>query len=939
MNFVGGLSLMFRFSFSKSLLFVLTVFLTACGGGYGGGNNGGGGGGVAPASPSGLNAAPGNAQVTLTWTASSGATTYNVKRGTATGGPYTTVSGPSVATFTDMSLTNGTTYYYVVSAVNTYGESANSAEKSAKPAIPVPASPSGLTATPGNTQIGLSWTASANATSYNLKRSTTTGGPYTTISSPTTTNFTDSSLTNFTAYFYVVSAVNASGESANSTQISSTPITIPNAPTGVTATAGNAQVSLAWTAVLGAASYKVKRGTTTGGPYTTVSSPSVATFTDTNLTNGTTYFYIVTAVNAAGESSNSAEKSAMPALPIPAAPTNFVAAAADTQVNLSWTASANASSYHVKRSTTSGGPYTQVGAPTTTSFNDTRLTNGTTYFYVVSALNTSGESANSSQASATPTSTPPDVTVTVNPASTHSISPWIYGINSYGGTPNPPHVTMDRAGGNRWTAYNWENNFSNAGNDFLYENDNFLCNGACNASIPGEAVRRFIAADHTAGIASLMTVQLQGFVSADGNSQIDVTQPLANNLAAHFKQVVDKKSTVSSTAFTLTPPTTDANVYMDEFLWALDQKFPGEGIFSASPTTHPTFVSLDNEPELWNSTHQEVQGSTMVTSDDYIAKTITMSKALKDQFPDALIFGPAHYGFQGLFNWQGELTSTATGANWFPDKYLQAISSASATYGKPIVDVYDFHWYPEVYDDVSPFTRITSMSGTTLTDGQVQHIVQAPRDLWDPTWHDPTNHNPFIYQELGSDPTKGVQIIPRVQAKINAEFPSMKGIAVTEYEGGGFNHIAGTVAEADMLGIFGVQDLFAASFWPPSGTYDYSLAGFRAFRGFDGANANFGDTSVQATSSDTSKVSAYISTDSTTPGRVVIVAINRSTSSKVTAINGITLSGTATIYQITATSASGQTPVHPLSVGTQAASGTSLKITLPALSVTTIDIH
>jgi len=167
----------------------------------------------------------------------------------------------------------------------------------------------------------------------------------------------------------------------------------------------------------------------------------------------------------------------------------------------------------------------------------------------------------------------------------------------------------------------------------------------------------------------------------------------------------------------------------------------------------------------------------------------------------------------------------------------------------------------------------------------------------------------------------------------------MKGISITEYEGGGFNHIAGTIAEADMLGIFGTQGLFAASFWPPSGTYDYSLAGFRAFRGFDGANANFGDTSVQATSSDISKVAVYASTDSTTPGRVVFVAINRSTSTEVTAINGISLSGTASIYQITAASASGQTPVHPVSVGTQTASGTSLKIMLPALSVTTIDVH
>ena len=132
------------------------------------------------------------------------------------------------------------------------------------------------------------------------------------------------------------------------------------------------------------------------------------------------------------------------------------------------------------------------------------------------------QTLNSSQVSAVPSATPPDVTINVDTAQSRRrvISPYIYGINSYSGITNPPHVTFDRAGGNRWTAYNWENNFSNAGNDFLYENDNFLCNGTCNVSIPGEAGRRFIDADRTAGIANLMTVQLQGYVSADGNSQI-----------------------------------------------------------------------------------------------------------------------------------------------------------------------------------------------------------------------------------------------------------------------------------------------------------------------------------------------------------------------------------------------------------------------------------
>jgi fibronectin type 3 domain-containing protein len=922
---VGGLSPMVRFP-SKFLSLMLLVSLVACGG-YGNGGNGGGN--TAPGVPASLTATAGNNQVSLSWAASSGATSYNVKRATTSGGSYTKVSSPSTTGYTDTSVTNNTTYYYVVSAVNSYGESANSSEKSAKPNPPAPPAPTGLTANPGNAQVSLSWTASSGATSYNVKRSTTNGGGYTTISSPAAASFNDTTVANFTTYYYVVSAVNGNGESANSSQVSAMPITIPAAPTGLTAVAGNAQVSLSWTAVLGASSYKVKRGTTTGGPYSTqVGTPTGTSFNDTTVANGTTYFYIVTAVNAAGESGNSAEKSATPALPAPGVPTGLTATAGDTLVSLSWTAGSNATSYHVKRSTTSGGPYTQVGAPTTTSFNDAGLTDGATYFYVVSGLNASGESANSAQASATPSATAADVTITVTPSSTHAISPWVYGINFFSGS-NQPHFTMDRAGGNRWTAYNWENNFSNAGSDFgPYHNDNLISS----STTPAEGVRSFIAADHTAGLASLMTVQLQGFVSADGNGNVSVANPPD---MTRFKTVVDKKSTMDATPFTVNPPTTDAFVYMDEFLWTLDQKFSGQNIFGVSPAL-PTFVELDNEPELWNSTHLEVQGSNPVTSDNYISKTINLTKALKDQFPNATIFGPVHYGFQGIYNWQGDPTISATpnGANWFPDKYLQAISSASTTYGKPLVDVYDFHWYPEVYDPSG--TRIISLTGTTLTDTQVQQIVQAPRDLWDPAWHDPNNSNPWVYQELGSSP---IRIVPRLQAKINAEFPSMKGIAITEYEGGGWNHIAGTIAEADMLGVFGVQNLFAASLWPPNGTYDYALAGFRAFRGFDGANANFGDTSVQATSSDVSKVAVYASTDSKTAGRVVFVAINRTKNSLVTAINGLTLSGTATIYQMTAATASGQSPVHPLLVGTQAASGTTLKITLPALSVTTVDVH
>jgi fibronectin type 3 domain-containing protein len=856
-----------------------------------------------------------------------------VKRG-ASGGPYSLVSSPTSTSFVDTGLSNGTKYFYVVSAVNSAGESAHSAEVSATPTAPVavPATPAGLAATAGNAAVNLGWNASSGATGYHVKRATVSGGPYTQIAAPKSATFADSGLTNGTKYFYVVSAANFAGESANSAQASATPIapvTIPPVPSGLTATAGNAQVSLTWSVSSGATSYHVKRATVSGGPYTQVSAPTNGNFTDTGLTNGTKYFYVVSALNSAGESANSSPANATPSAPVtvPSTPSGVKATAGNTQVVLSWTASSGATSYHVKRATVSGGPYTQVAAPTAASDTDTGLTNGTTYFYVVSAVNSAGESANSAPVSATPVAAAaPDVTITIDPTKTKAISPYIYGTNFYlGNTDAPRLLTFDRDGGNRWTAYNWETNASNAGSDFLYENDNFLSS----SNVPAEAVRSFIAGDQALGLASLITVQLQGLVSADESGPVSTAHPPD---LTRFKTVVDKKDL----GFTLIPPTSDANVYMDEFVWALDQKFAGQGIFGKT-AAHPTFIDLDNEPELWNSTHLEVQGSTGVNPNTYITKTIALAEALKDQFPDALIFGPVHYGFEGIYSWQGALSPTPTGTNWFPDLYLPAIKSASTTYGKPVVDVYDFHWYAEDYD--SNGTRILDLTQTTLSDAQVQLIVQSPRNLWDPTWNDAGNSNPWIYETLGNSP---INILGRLQAKINAENPGMK-LALTEYESGGFNHIAGTIAQADNLGIFGAEGVFAANFWPPNGTYSYPLGGFRAFRGFDGANAVFGDTSLAATSSNVSNAVVYASLDSSTPGRVVFVAINRSTSAKVTAINGQSVSGTAHLYQITSASAAAQVsgggPVAPVAAGTMAVSGNTFTVTLPALSVTTIDVN
>jgi fibronectin type 3 domain-containing protein len=185
----------------------------------------------------------------------------------------------------------------------------------------VPAGPTSLTITPGNTTARLSWTASASGspTSYTIYRGTKSDGEATTpvaTTNGTTTTVTDAGLKNGTTYFYNVAANNSVGISPDSNEVSVTPAasaTVPPAPTGLAATAGNGSVSLTWNASAGATSYSVYRGTAPGAEGTTpIGTTTSTSFTNTGLTNGTAYYYKVTASNSAGVSPSSNEATATP---------------------------------------------------------------------------------------------------------------------------------------------------------------------------------------------------------------------------------------------------------------------------------------------------------------------------------------------------------------------------------------------------------------------------------------------------------------------------------------------------------------------------------------------------------------------------------------------------------------------------------------------------
>lgn len=205
-----------------------------------------------PAAPTIGTTTPGCGSVQVSWTAPSSGPTptgYNVQRGTASGGPYTTLAaGANVSgsPFTDSTAsTAGFTYYYVVTALNGSCEGAASGEVSGQSATPK--APTIGAATPGNASVQVNWTAPSSGptpTGYNVKRSMTQGSGYTTLAAGANVSgspFTDSTAVNETTYYYVVTALNGGCEGAASSEVSAVPsayVTIADLELGTTSYLG-----------------------------------------------------------------------------------------------------------------------------------------------------------------------------------------------------------------------------------------------------------------------------------------------------------------------------------------------------------------------------------------------------------------------------------------------------------------------------------------------------------------------------------------------------------------------------------------------------------------------------------------------------------------------------------------------------------------------------
>jgi Glycoside hydrolase family 44 len=497
-----------------------------------------------------------------------------------------------------------------------------------------------------------------------------------------------------------------------------------------------------------------------------------------------------------------------------------------------------------------------------------------------------------------------DVHVTIDSArDVHAISPFIYGHNDPDWTHDAALYTLARSGGNRLTAYNWENNASNAGTDWYNENDSYL--GDTNT--PGKAMTDPVAAAHAHGAAQLVTVPILGYVAADKDPPGDVNQT-PNFLATRFKVSKAKKGS----AFTTTPDTSDAFVYQDEFVAFLEGKFPE----SRTDARRTIFYDLDNEPDLWSSTHPRIHPDP-IKYQELIDKTIEYAEAIKAVAPAAKLFGFVSYGWAGFVGLQG-----APDANNrdFIDTFLDAMHARDTQTGKRPVDVLDLHWYPEAQGGGQRII-VDDASAAVATAR-----VQAPRSLWDPSYTETS----WITQYQTQGPIK---LIPRMRDKIAAHYPGTQ-LAFSEYYYGGGADISGGVAEADALGVFGREGLFEASLWHVGSTDDRFIKGaFAMFRTYDGAGAKFGDTSIHADTDHVDQVSAYASLDAGAFDRMVVVLINRSTQARsagLTITHGVRF-GHAEVWRLTSAS---PTPAHAADVAITATN--AFVASLPPMSVTTL---
>jgi hypothetical protein len=427
-----------------------------------------------------------------------------------------------------------------------------------------------------------------------------------------------------------------------------------------------------------------------------------------------------------------------------------------------------------------------------------------------------------------------------------AINPLIYGIAAGVWSTGE---TGHRIGGNPMSRHNWELKTWNTGSDWYFRNvksdtglDDWL----------NEASER--------KVKMALQVPMLGWVAKDGSS---VSFPRSR----YGKQ--QKQDPHHSEAgngldpdgkpLTSPPPTQTSVAAPPELIkkWITNIRAADE----QRGVRRVHVYILDNEPNLWNSTHRDVHPDPL-TYDELLERTIRYGTAIRDADTEAVIAGPAEWGWSGYFF---SARDTAAGALLRPDRrlhgdvpllpwYLQQLAAHERRTGKRILDLVDVHFYPQaegVHSDRSdPETSALRLRST--------------RAFWDPNYLDESWIN------------DRVNLIPRVRDWIADNYPG-RGIAIGEWSFGGEKHISGALAIAEVLGRFGQQGVTAAFYWRVIEAETPAYYAFRAFRNYDGQGGRFLDLSVPTEES--SDVSLFASRDEAR-SRLVLVALNLNPASR-----------------------------------------------------------
>ncbi|MBO5162949.1 MAG: glycoside hydrolase [Ruminococcus sp.] len=476
---------------------------------------------------------------------------------------------------------------------------------------------------------------------------------------------------------------------------------------------------------------------------------------------------------------------------------------------------------------------------------------------------------------------------------TKEISPYIYGVNQYGNEKylKDLNVNSIRQGGNRMTAYNWENNASNAGSDWKHSSDDNLSK----SDRPADCVQVLSDMSQKNDIDyKLTTLQLAGYVAADKDGPVSEEEKAPSD---RWNQVVYAKNA----PFDEEPDLTDGKVYMDEYVNYIIGK-----LGDSKSATGIQGYSLDNEPALWAHTHSRMRLKP-VGVQELSDISIETAAAVKKLDPNAEIFGPALYGYTAYDHLaddensdEWETIKAQGGYHWYLDYYLDRMKQAEETTGTRLLDVLDIHYYSE-----------SSRVGA-------EDRVQSVRTLYEKGFVE----NSWIGQWC----QENVPILPTVQNSIDTYYPGTK-LGITEYNFGG-EDLSGTIAQAEALGCYADANVYFATLW--SGN-PFIYAGIKLYTNYDGNGGSFGDTLVPTKTDDVSLASSYAAINGADKGTVSVMLTNKSFTQEENA--SISMANADTNYEAAAVYAvSGDSSDIRLIDIVENVDKNTVNVTLPALS-------